>query len=345
MSSFLRATSQKLIPDSPAPSLRSDAMQPAGRAAVILLAISAVLAIGCGSIPTPSRATPSAPPPAVPTPTSAATSEPMSTATAPVPTSRPPATPVAVISRARWNLAPDEHPSPSSTELRVVVYEQGCSSGQAPSEVYEPFVYEDERYVEILFTLVSAPSSGECQPPVGAPMTVTLTEPLRHRDLSDHGGRKLVFQTLRGHPVVWTDALGETATDRVRLMIGADACESIVEGDRPSLFPEELRAINQELPWGHGPVDDGQGFVGSWLDAAIYFGAIEIYSDYRVYNGLVASAVDLGIADPTADASALALTRLNEWHLVDGREVWYPAYLFQPFQGAKLFHAPPCDAN
>lgn len=174
-------------------------------------------------------------------------------------------------------------------------------------------------------------------------MDVTLSKPLGDRTLIDGGGGTLAFQRLDGLPVYWSDPLATVASERVRLMIGSDACESVAQGDRAQLASDELLALAAQVNGHAGPADNGRAYAGSWVDAAKYFGAIEGYTDGHVYNGIVAPAANLGITDATSDGSALALTRLNGWGLIGGIEIWYPAFLFKGFQGATVSRPAPCD--
>jgi hypothetical protein len=277
----------------------------------------------------------------------------MSTVVTPTPTPTPlpplptpkPATDNPVLSRARWNLAPDELALTTSTQLRVIVQEQGCSSGQQPVLFGEPFVFYEPDSIAILFSILSLPWFGDCQPAPGIPATITLKERLGHRVLYDMGGNGQVLRRINEIPIFWSDPLGDAASQRVRLMAGPGACESSIEGDRVELAPDELRAIDAEVNWRGGPVDHRQAYVGSWFDASQFFGAIETYQNGSLYNAIVATIQDLGISDPKLPVGSLVLTRLQDWYLPTGQQVWYPAYLFQAFSGARVFHSPPCQVS
>jgi hypothetical protein len=205
-------------------------------------------------------------------------------------------------------------------------------------------VWYDKSSIDILFTIISVSLSSGCMPPRSVPVTVKLDEKLGNRYLHDEGARGIVFQWSRVVSVYRTDPLGELASDRARALVGPDVCESVVEGDRAPLARDQLLALAAQVQGGRGPADHGLAYVGNWLDAAQYFGAVEAYTDGYIYYGILAPASNLGIADPTADGSALAITRLNRWSLIGAGDIWYPAFEFDSFLGARVFHAPPCEA-
>jgi hypothetical protein len=247
------------------------------------------------------------------------------------------------LTRVSVRLDPAERPSADSTQLRLIADSQGCYSGDSPRVFGPPFVFVDEGGFQIGVILLEQMRGSPCHQGADLPLTIQLPQPVGDRIIYDGGGNGVIFDG-RGIPLYWSDPLGQTAAERVRHMLGADACESRINVGRPEPTPEQLAESARGVS--HGPVDDGRGYVGSWVQAAEHFNAIERFSDYGsydVYVGVVATASDLRVADEVGDPAAIIVARLQRFELGGRRELWYPAFEFETFAAAPLFRAPPCE--
>jgi len=87
---------------------------------------------------------------------------------------------------ARWELAPGEEPQPGTRTLRVLVFEQACSSGKSPEGriVIAAVTYLDDSVTVILgVSPLTGPQTCQSAPP--AEFSVELHEPLGDRHLLD----------------------------------------------------------------------------------------------------------------------------------------------------------------
>ena len=302
--------------------------------------VFAVLTAACGST-VPADATPARPSSvgALATTPAPATGLPVSPSAIPTPTPRNDLG----LTRVSARLDPDEHPSPESTQLRLLADTQGCYSGDSPRVFGPPFVFVDETAVQISVILLEQLRGSACHQATDVSLTIQLEQPLGDRIIYDVGNG-VVFDG-QPIPLYWSDPLGEAASERVRRIIGPDACESRINLGHALSTPDQLADLTRGVS--NGPVDDGRGYVGTWVQAAEYFGAIERFSDYGsydIYVGIVATAADLHVAEEVGgDPNAILVTRLHKFKLRGSRELWYPAFEFQGFSPAPVFRTPPCE--
>lgn len=78
--------------------------------------------------------------------------------------------------------------APETTEIKGFVMETACASGQSPEgRVNEPVIEYGAESVTVTFTITPRPGGQDCQGNPEFPVSVTLTEPLRERELLDGG--------------------------------------------------------------------------------------------------------------------------------------------------------------
>ena len=245
-------------------------------------------------------------------------------------------------------MPPGEHPSPSSTELHVEIFDKDCTSRLIDrDQVPEPFIAYEETAVSIVFTILAV-RGDDCSSGVGIPMTVELAEPLGRRDLMDGGTGDPRFDGVGQFAIFTADPAGvaKVARDHASAIV-PDACVTSVslDGDSPSY--RQLNRMSRLLNGTSGVIDHGRGFQGSWQQAARYFGAIEAYADTVDFDfesgvtAILAPASRMGIEGFSEDS--MALVPLTVAYTSTSSEIWYPAFLFADGEPAFVYAPPPCE--
>lgn len=214
--------------------------------------------------------------------------------------------------------------------------------------IQEPFIAYEEGAVSIVFTVLEARGDG-CPPTaaaVGVPMTVRLSQPLGDRDLVDGGAGEVRF-VGRGQFVVFIDdpeRITDLAAEHAAAMV-PDACVTTISGDEEYPSYRRLNRMGRSLHEPTGPLDHGRAYLGSWEEAARYFGAVEGYSDNSGFGTalILAPASGLGIEDPSGDR--MALVPLTPYFLDTGFEIWYPTFLFAGYEAATVYAPSPCSVG
>ena len=272
-----------------------------------------------------------------PTPSSLATDAPSATPTA------SPTPPVVISVLGSWALAPGEHPNPSSTEIKVRIFDDQCNSGLNDlDQIQEPFIAYEDTAVSIVFSIL-VERRDDCGDGLGIPVTVELAEPLGARDLVDGGTGDQRFDGV-GHFAIFP-AYPEVARDHASAIV-PDACLSTVSLKRDFPGYRKLDRMSRLLPETGGPVDHGRAYQGTWVQAARYFGAVEAYSDQvdfdfeSGYAAILAPASRMGI--PGFSEGSMALVPMTPAYTSTGTEIWYPAFLFADAEPASVYSPPPC---
>ncbi len=214
---------------------------------------------------------------------------------------------------AWWELAPDERPTDSSTELRLVVYEYSCASGVSPEGRIEgPTIEYGATEVAITFEVRPRPGDQDCPSAPGAPVTVTLTEPLGNRTLIDGDAGPVVIERSAGFLALSSGHVDALAHGRFQALVGPSPCRTSIY-DRYVPTQAELEAMAGQTD-GEGLIAGGW-YKGDWLGAARAFGAIEAYEG-RPKPWYIVRLVD----------GVLALVSLDPFPISGGRTLWYPGF-------------------
>jgi hypothetical protein len=183
---------------------------------------------------------------------------------------------------AWWELAAHERPTAESTELDLVVFEQACANGESPEgRIVGPEISYSEDAVTITFSVTPLPGGGDCPLAPGAPVTVTLAEPLGDRKLFDGGfaaDTEVVTEHAPGLLALSSSRVDTMAFERLAAMLGDGQCVAGSIIDRYVPTQEELEAAVDDLDGEEGLIDFDGYVTENWLSAARAFGAIEAYA-------------------------------------------------------------------
>ena len=105
------------------------------------------------------------------------------------PSDQPSEPPAAETGSATWWVGSDLLPlAPETTEIKGILMETACASGQSPEgRVNEPVIQYTAESVTVTFTVTPRPGAQDCPGNPEFPVTFTLSEPLGERALLDGG--------------------------------------------------------------------------------------------------------------------------------------------------------------
>ena len=106
------------------------------------------------------------------------------------PSDAPGAAPSGAVNAATWWVGSDLLPlAPETTEIKGILVESACASGQSPDgRVNDPVITYTPQAVTVTFTVKPPPGDAQdCQSNPEFPVTFTLSEPLGTRTLLDGG--------------------------------------------------------------------------------------------------------------------------------------------------------------
>jgi hypothetical protein len=246
---------------------------------------------------------------------------------------RPTPYPTGVV--AWWALSPTERPTAESTTLDVEVYEFACAGGRSPEgRVLPPTITYAAASITITFSVQPLRGEGDCPTAPGVPYHVELGQQLGDRRLVD-GGFRLLGEDRQPDDVVIehgdmlvlsSSRVDDMARERLLAMAGPDACLDIprVTIDRYVPTAEDLEREADKVGPAGGPVFEGNAYLGTWIEAARYFGAIEAYAGRPKPWYIIAPGSAFPWADLPEDKPVLA--SLDPFPVSDGRTIWWPAF-------------------
>ena len=281
-----------------------------------------------GKVP-PGVATPAI---ASPEPTVPVTSSPE-----PSPSPTPSSSPLAIDDAlpARWEIAPNEHPSQRSTTLDVLVYDLQCSSGRSPEgRIVAPEIEFRTDAVVMSFSVVPLAGGQDCPLSPPAPYAVQFDEPLGDRVLLDGWMGEDIhrYRIADGLRVLGAEQAGAMSRARLEYLLGEDACPQTTYHDRED-GPSDFERWAAEIEGTEGLSPHGYAWLGDPLDAARAFGALEVYHgpDGWYFMAEAEEQPWLGIGEDGilgADVAAgsFIVADLYPATLDDGRELWLAAH-------------------